>query len=101
MPLTAQTPAPSSSPAGPLRHLEYSFSVAVQGLQGLRFDAAHGTGLATVDRFGNAADPEGGSGTMLVDVMSIAKDGALVVRIAELVRGDPRPRQAYTCAVYG
>jgi hypothetical protein len=99
--LTAQTPAPSSSPAKPLRHLEYSFSVAVQGLQGYRFDAAHGTGLATVDRFGNVADPEGGSGTMLVDVMSIAKDGALVVRIAELVRGDPRPRQAYTCTVYG
>ena len=38
---------------------------------------------------------------MLVDVMSIAQDGALVVRIAELVRGDPRPRQTFTCAVYG
>lgn len=98
--LTAQTPAPSPSPVEPLRHLEYSFSVAVEGLQGYRF-AAQGAGLQTVDRFGNVADPEGGSGTMLVDVMSIAQDGALVVRIAELVRGDPRPRQTFTCAVYG
>ena len=99
--LTGQTPAASTSPSKPLRHLEYSFSVAVQCLQSYRFDVVHGTGLATVDLFGNAADPEGGSGTMLVDVMSIADDGALVVRIAELVHGDPRVRQAYSCTVYG
>jgi hypothetical protein len=34
-------------------------------------------------------------------VLSVAPDGALVVRIAELVQGDPRPRQAFTCSVYG
>lgn len=98
--LTAQTPAPLSTSSKPLRHLEYSFSVTVQGLQGHTFDA-RGTGLQTVDRLGDVADPEGGSGTMLVDVMSIAQDGALVVRIAEQVRDDLRPRQAYTCTVYG
>jgi len=38
---------------------------------------------------------------MDVDVLSIASDGALVVQIAELVRGEPRARQAYTCTVYG
>ncbi len=50
---------------------------------------------------GHIATPEGGSGTMYVNVLSVAPDGALVVRIAELVRGDARPRQAFTCSVYG
>lgn len=38
---------------------------------------------------------------MLVDVLSLGADGALVVRITEVVRDDPRPRQAFTCNVYG
>jgi hypothetical protein len=83
-----------------LRHLEYAFSVSVEGLQSYKFDASNG-GVATVNSQGSVAAPEGGSGTMYVDVVSLAPDGALVVRIAELVQGDPRPRQAYTCTVYG
>lgn len=96
--LSAQTPAPSS--ATPLRHLEYGFSVAVQGLQGYKLSVVNG-GVVTTDKAGDVADPEGGTGKMLVDIVSIAPDGALVVRIAEQVRGDPRPRQAFTCSVYG
>jgi hypothetical protein len=98
--LTAQTPAPASSSAKTLRHLEYAFSVSGEGLQSYEFNASHG-GVATVNSQGKVAAPEGGNGTMYVDVVSLAPDGALVVRIAELVRGDPRPRQAYTCNVYG
>jgi hypothetical protein len=38
---------------------------------------------------------------MYIDVLSIAPDGALLVRIWESVDGEVRPRQAYTCTVYG
>lgn len=83
-----------------MRHLEYGFSVAVQGLQSYKLSVVNG-GVVTTDKAGDVADPEGGTGKMLVDVVSIAPDGGLVVRIAEQVRGDPRPRQAFTCSVYG
>jgi len=36
-----------------------------------------------------------------VDVLSIASDGALVVRISESVYLEARARQPYTCTVYG
>ncbi len=80
--LTAQAPAPSASPESgdPLRHLEYAFKVHQEG------DATTGTG---------------GTGTMSVDILSVAADGALVVRISEWVKLELRPRQAYTCTVYG
>jgi hypothetical protein len=97
--LTAQTPAPASPPGKPMRHLEYSFNVVVQGLQSNEVKGPNG--VQTVDSAGNVVAPEGGSGTMFVDVLSVAPDGALVVRIAELVQNEPRPRQAYTCNVYG
>ena len=38
---------------------------------------------------------------MFVDILSVAPDGALVVRISELVQYEPRPRAAYTCSAYG
>jgi hypothetical protein len=38
---------------------------------------------------------------MFVDVLSVAPDGALVVRISELVQNETHSRQAYTCNVYG
>src|SRR6201999_383392 len=106
--LTAQTPAPppaaspspAATPGKPLRHLEYAFSVGVQGLQNYAVEPG-GTGVQTVDKGGHIATPEGGTGTMYVDVLSVASDGALVVRISELVRGDARPRQPFTCSVYG
>jgi hypothetical protein len=79
--------------------LEYAFSVGVQGLQ--NYALKGGTGVQTVDKAGNVATPEGGSGTMYVDVLSVAPDGALVVRISEMAVGDARPRQAFICNVYG
>jgi hypothetical protein len=90
--LTAQTPAPSGPPAAkPLRHLEYAFSVDVEG------------GGASQFQFGDRIPVEsnGGDGTMYVDVLSTTPDGALLVRISEYIRGDARPRAAYTCTVYG
>ncbi|HLY00876.1 MAG TPA: hypothetical protein VKR56_00105 [Candidatus Cybelea sp.] len=97
--LTAQTPAPVSSSGKPLRHLEYSFNVSVEGLQNYTIKGANG--VQTVDKAGNVVAPEGGSGTLFADILSVAPDGALVVRISELVQGEPRPRAAYTCNVYG
>jgi hypothetical protein len=97
--LTAQTPAPVSSSGKPMRHLEYSFNVAVEGLQNYTVKGA--SGVQTVNNAGNVVPPEGGSGTMFVDILSVAPDGALVVRISELVQAEPRPRAAYTCNVYG
>jgi hypothetical protein len=94
--LTGQRPAPASPPGKPLRHLEFSFNVAVQGLQTSRV-----TGPQPVNVAGNLIAPEAGSGTLFVDVLSVAPDGALVVRISELVQNETLPRQAYTCNVYG
>jgi hypothetical protein len=97
--LTAQTPAPAVSPGKPMRHLEYSFNISVEGLQNSKVRGAGGT--QTVNNAGNAVATEGGSGTMSVDILSVAPDGALVVRISELVEGEQRSRQANTCNVYG
>lgn len=99
-PLPALSPGPTPTPGKPLRSLEYTFSVGVQGLQNYAVEPG-GSGVQTVDKGGHVATPEGGSGTMYVDVLSVAPDGALVVRIAERVEGDARPRQAFTCSVYG
>lgn len=102
--LTAQTPAPVASPAPasgkPMRHLEYSFSVSTQGLESYEFNGING-GVETTNGAGNVASSIGGNGTMFVDILSVAADGALVVRISELVQNEPRPRAAFTCTVYG
>ncbi len=97
--LTAQTPAPASPAGKPLRHLEYSFNVAVQDQQTSKVAGLNSPQPANVA--GNLVAPETGSGTMFVDVLSVASDGALVVRISELAQNETRPRQAYTCNVYG
>lgn len=98
--LCAQTPAPAGSSAPetkPLRHLEYAFTVHREGLGGAEFNGNYE--LAEFNGAGLTGD--GGSGTMSVDVLSIAPDGALVARISEWVKGDLRAREAYTCMVYG
>jgi len=112
--LTAQTPTPSASAAPasgkPMRHLEYSFSVSTQGLESYEFNGINGGsgtfngtngGVETTNGAGNVARSIGGNGTMFVDILSVAADGALVVRISELVQNEPRPRAAFTCTVYG
>jgi hypothetical protein len=80
--------------------LEYSFSVSTQGLESYEFNAING-GVETGSGAGNSASSLGGNGTMIVDILSVTPDGALVVRISELVQYEPRPRGAYTCTVYG
>ena len=98
---SGQTPAPAPPAAAeshkPLRHLEYAFAIHRDGLSGAEFN-----GNYELLEFGNTGlTGDGGSGTMRVDVLSIASDGALVVQISEWVKLDARPRQAYTCTVYG
>jgi len=106
---TAQTPTPSAlpspapsgsaAPAGPLRHLQYGFTVDEEGISEYQFSPISDNGDAT--GVGGSVSSDGGSGTMYIDVLSIAPDGALLVRIWESVDGEMRPRQAYTCTVYG
>jgi hypothetical protein len=106
---TAQTPIPSPSPsiapagsatpAGPLRRLQYRFTVDEEGISEYQFSPISDTGDAT--GVGGSVTSDGGAGTMNIDVLSVAPDGALLVRISEFVDGDLRARQAYTCTVYG
>lgn len=96
--LTAQSPAPSQAPAKPLRHIEYAFTLHREGQTEYHFN---GIGLVPASGVGGGATNNGGAGTIFVDVLSIAPDGALAVRISELVQLEARVRQAYTCTVYG
>ncbi|MFY9740209.1 MAG: hypothetical protein WAK11_14335 [Candidatus Cybelea sp.] len=103
--LTGQTPPPAAAPsappaAAPLRHLEYTFVVDHQGMSERHFNGI-GNGVQTSNGVRGISSSNGGHGTMDVDVLSIAADGALVVRISESVYLEARPRQPYTCTVYG
>jgi hypothetical protein len=98
--LTAQTPASAPSSGAPLRHLEYAFSVDEEGVSEYHYNGI-GNGVETGAGVGGGANSNGGRGTMYVDVLSVAADGALVVKIWELVQDQARPGQAYTCTVYG
>jgi hypothetical protein len=97
--LTAQTPepAPSATPGKPIRHLVYAFSADYQGLTGHQYNGLHsGTSGVAI-----GAPTAGRRGTISVDVMSVAPDGALVIAVSEWLRYQPRPGQTYTCTVYG
>jgi hypothetical protein len=98
--LTAQAPAPRADASKPLRHLEYGFTISEQGMNEYDFNTLNAGAQAGAHAVGNPQS-DGGSGTMLVDVLSVASDGALVVRISERAQNEPRARQAYTCRVYG
>jgi hypothetical protein len=96
--LSGQTPSPS--PNATLRRVQYAFTVDAQGLaeqhfNGLTSSTQNSSGV------GSAVLSEGGRGTMDVTVVSVAPDGALAVRISEAVEKEPRPRDAYSCTVYG
>jgi hypothetical protein len=113
--LTAQTPAPprqatASAPSSgkPLRHLQYKFSDDFEGVSEYHFNAIgdafpspYENVSGTSSGVGNVSASMGGRGTMDIDILSIAPDGALVVRISEWVENQPHPGQAYTCTVYG
>jgi hypothetical protein len=90
-------PAAAQAPSKPLRHLQYSFVVDYEGVSEYHFN-----GIAYSNSgVGGVNSSEGGRGTMDVDVLSIASDGALQARISEWVQNEPHPGQAYTCTVYG
>jgi hypothetical protein len=93
------------------RHLEYAFTVSEQGQQEQQFSAMgsqdqaynmpESQGLSTHSGMGGSTTSDGGTGTMMVDVLSVTADQALLVKISENVDGEPRPRASYTCTVYG
>lgn len=87
--------------ARPLRHLEYLFSIDAGGVTDYHYNGIPGSDLRPSSGVGGAAVSQGARGTMYVDVLSIASDGALMVKISELVQNAPRAGQAYTCTVYG
>lgn len=80
--LPAQTHAPAT-PAQPLQR-----------------QAVFNGNAQTVNRAGEVAAPEGGGGTIDVDVLGIAPDGALVVAVSEVLHDDARRLQVHTCTVY-
>lgn len=86
--LTAQSPSPSASPTPSvaLRKLEYTFSADYEAKDA----GANGKGVAA-----------GRKGTIEADVLSVAKDGSLLIRVSEWDRNEAKPRQASTCNVYG
>jgi len=94
--LMAQTPAPTASTA-PLRHLRYAFTADYQNLTEAHYDGTRNStsGVATGVRGG------GRKGTVAVDVVSIAPDGALVVHVSETLQNAPRAGETHTCMVYG
>jgi hypothetical protein len=94
------------------RHMEYAFTVSSQGQQEQQYSAEGDTEGAFVTPESQALNTggngmagmtssDGGTGTMVVDVLSVTPDGALIVKIYENVDGEPRPRSPYTCTVYG
>jgi hypothetical protein len=100
-PLAVATATPAAAQATkPLRHLEYTFVVDHQGMSERHFNGI-GNGVETSNGVRGISSSNGGHGTMDIDVLSIAPDGALVVQISESVYLEPHTRQAYTCTVYG
>jgi hypothetical protein len=102
--LTAQTPAPPDTgsaapvtlPTKPLRSLQYNFSVDYQQ-NGEGHTGDIGTGGSGVR---SALNGIGRTGVLSADVMGMAKDGALVIRVSEWLQEQPRPSQSYLCAAY-
>ncbi|HEY2474568.1 MAG TPA: hypothetical protein VGI19_07165 [Candidatus Cybelea sp.] len=103
--LTGQTPATSGPPAAaakPIRHLEYSFQVEYQTngeghSSGMDAGGASGVGSGVSSALGGG----GRKGTMDVNVVGVASDGALIITIDEMLQSEPRPRERFTCTVYG
>ncbi|HEY1655275.1 MAG TPA: hypothetical protein VGF86_09195 [Candidatus Tumulicola sp.] len=102
--LSAQSPAPQapSASAKPLRHLEYAFQ-ADYTTNG----EGHGSGMDAGGEGGVSSGVHsmlgggGRRGTMAVDVLGLAPDGALVVVVNEMLQEAPRPGERFTCTIYG
>jgi hypothetical protein len=93
------------------RHLEYAFTVSEQGQQESQYSAMgsadqqynirEGSGLGSGTGVAGAVMSNGGTGTIMVDVLSVTADQALLVKISENVDNEPRGRSSYICTVYG
>ena len=94
-PATASSPAPVLTQS--LRHLEYHFAVTY-ATTGEGHESGIGTtGSGIISYQGSA----GRQGTIVADVMGVAKDGGLVIRAQENAEGRVQQRPPVTCAVYG
>jgi hypothetical protein len=93
--LSGQTASPP--PSMPLRHLQYAFTVDTEGVGEQHFNGI----VSGSSGVGSSVSSTGGRGTMDVSVVSVATDGSLVVKISEAVENEPRPRDSYSCDVYG
>ncbi|HTX59109.1 MAG TPA: hypothetical protein VMH02_05475 [Verrucomicrobiae bacterium] len=106
---TAQAPAPTPQPiiAVPLknvRHLEYSLGVSYtqtgeehdSGFNGSGGEGGGGNGSGVEANFGSG----GRVGVIDADVVAFTNDGALVIKIHEMLQSAPRPGEEFTCLVY-
>jgi len=76
--------------------MEFAFSVDTQHL-GEEHQGDIGTGGSGIVSTAHGA---GRQGTMIADVMGVAKDGGLVIRTQEWLQATPRASQGFLCAVY-
>ncbi len=94
-PATASSPSPALVQS--LRHLEYHFAVTYT-TTGEGHDSGIGTtGSGVISYQGSA----GRQGSVVIDVVGVAKDGGLVIRAQENAEGRVGQRPPVTCAVYG
>jgi len=84
--------------SAPLRHLVYAFTYNVGTT-----DSVHSSGIGGDGPASGVSDYRGGTedkGTLTVDVMQVANDGGIVLKISEKAR-DARTADPALCAVYG
>lgn len=110
--LTAQTPAPPATgsaapvtlPTKPLRSLEYNFSIDYQQNGEVHPEGTSGDNAGDIGTGGSGVrsvlNGIGRTGVLNADIMGMAKDGALVIRVSEWLQAQPRPSQSYICAAY-
>jgi hypothetical protein len=95
---TSANPAPTRA----IRHLEFAFEVEYQ-----RNGESHDSGMdpGGTRGFGSgvtsALGGGGRKGTVNVDVVGFAADGALIVAIQEILHAEARPEERFVCTVYG
>jgi len=87
--------APAAN-AKPIRHLSYTFDVAISSDESVHSSGIGGNGSGVTDYRGGYGD----KGTISVDVLAVQPDTGLVVRISEAAR-ETRSANPATCVVYG
>ncbi len=89
---------PLQAPAAPLRVVVYHYAIDVHGFESsMDSGFTNGHGYAQTS---STTSTNGVSGTITLNVVSVAQDGGLVVDAIEKVDRADRPEQAVRCAVY-